>query len=236
MGAVLTWEVAPAALVGASRRTGYSIGVEAINAVDPACPRDGSVAIYFAVDVEVSLDAIGTCDEAFRGLNDACAPAFKVKVYGEGALIDHLVGGGLVVGKQWLSASTSYPGYAPQDTDVCIVQQVGTDVPNTDRNLVTDPYAVDAWWPVGSPYGGDDMPLSEQDIAAVAQAVKDAIGDELANAVWAGRDGIGRGRFTQPWPGWLDGRGVTGRLNELEAKVDALTAALAKAGVPLPPS
>ena len=155
LGSVLNWERAPNALVGATRAQGQAIGQEALAAIDPACPRDGSVGIYFSVDVNVAMGSVAVCDECFRGINDILAGKFKVKCYAEGAVIDHLVSLGLVQGKQWLSASSSFPGYNPSDVNVCMVQQIATDVPNTDRNVVTDPYALDAWWPDGSIYGVD---------------------------------------------------------------------------------
>ena len=172
LGAVMNWERDPTALIGASRAQGQAIAQEAIAAVDPGCPRGGTVGIYFSVDAIVALSGITSCDASFLGLNDVCRGKFKVKAYGEGALIDHLVQTGLVQGKQWLSASSSFPDYNPNDLNVCMTQQVGTDVPNTDKNIISDPHALDAWWPDNSPYGAD-MPLSQADADLVVATLLD---------------------------------------------------------------
>jgi hypothetical protein len=172
MGAVENYERAAGELVGASRSDGQDIARRALGGVDPDCPRDGTIAVYFSVDVAVALRDITACDNGFAGINDILGSAFIPKTYAEGALIDHLVGKGLVQSKQWLSASSSYPGYNPDSGNVCMVQQVGTFVPKTDRNLITDPYAIGAWWPDNSPYVLGDDPMAGITL------------DEIADAVW----------------------------------------------------
>lgn len=225
MGAVLNYERAAGELVGASRAKGQEVARAALAGVDADCPRDGTVAIYFSVDVFVAGDRLSVCDEAFAGINDVVGDAFIVKTYGEGALIDHLVAKGLVEGKQWLSASSSFPGYNPHSNNVCLVQQVGAFVPGTDRNLITDTDAIGAWWPAGSVHNiGDDMSAAE--VAAINKHTDDALsafwatigGDQkvdltrLGNAVHAGPDGL------------------AGTLAAMAAKVAALTALVQAAG------
>ncbi len=192
MGAVLNWEVAIDALVGVSRVRGQAIGRDALDAVDADCPRDGSVGIYFSVDTDVPENALGACDAGFAGVNDVVRPAgLQVKTYAEMGLLLHLVGRGLVQGKQWLLMSEGFspPGsYQPWSPHVCAVQMhdaagnwIGTDLLGTDRNTVTDPYALGAWWNPGSPYTQGDLPMTPAEQTALAKE----IAAETADAVWA---------------------------------------------------
>lgn len=161
MGAVFNWERDPGALIGASREQGRNIAVEALAAIDPAAPR-GKIACYFSVDKDVLNSRLGSCDQGFLGIRDVLGTAVRPAVYGELGLIDHLVSSRILTGKHWLSMSEGFsaPGtYDPASPNVCLVQMhdikgnwIGTDVPGTDRNTVTDAHALGAWWPDNSPY------------------------------------------------------------------------------------
>ena len=159
MGALLNWERTAGALVGLSRFGGQAIGREFLNVADPACPQDGTVAGYFSVDVDVAAGNLDACDQAFLGIDDVLRGHFRTAVYGEGDLIDHLVSSNILHGKHWLSMSEGFGGFNAMSPNVCVVQMhdaagnwIGTDLPATDRNTVTDPYALNAWWNDGSPY------------------------------------------------------------------------------------
>lgn len=172
LGFLPTYEEGPAELVGATRSTGQAVGRKILSAFTAKrLPLDGSVAVYPSVDVSVAIDGTDhdadACNEGWRGIRDVIAGKISVRAYAEGAVIDALVNAGLVDGKCWLAAPSSWPGYRPTDANVCVVQEVGSPVGGTDRNhLVTDPHALGAWWPDGSPYGGD-MALTNTDVENV---------------------------------------------------------------------
>ena len=173
LGWIATYEEGPAELVGATRAEGVAVG-EKIAAAWRAhgIPDDGSIAVFPSVDIRVAAADAASCDNGWLGIRDVMASGASIRSYAEGAVIDHLVAKGLVDGKCWLSASSSYPGYNVRDENVCMYQQVGSAVGGTDTNhLITDPHALGAWWPDGSPYGGD-MALTAAEATQLANAAK----------------------------------------------------------------
>jgi hypothetical protein len=173
LGYVPTYEQGASELVNAPRTTGQAVG-QRIAAAFAAhgIPQDGTVAVYPSVDVSVPFASPGACDNAWRGMRDVLGHAVSLRAYAEGAVIDHLAATGLVDGKSWLAAPTSWPGYRVDDGNVCMIQQVGTFVAGTDRNhLVTDPHSLGAYWPSGSPYRED--PLMSLTLEQIAAAVWD---------------------------------------------------------------
>ena len=170
-----TYEEGPAELVNASRPDGQRVGRRILTAFAALrddhgrpLPLDGALAVYPSVDTWVSDPT--ACDDAWRGLRDVLAGKLSLRYYGPGSVGDHLRRAGLLDGPFWLAAPTSWPGYNTGDPNVCIVQQVGTSVPGTDRNhIITDPALIGAVWPEGSIYAGGGMTPQE-----IAQAVLDA--------------------------------------------------------------
>lgn len=170
-----TYEEDPAELVGATRTTGQNAGRKILTAFRALrdnhgrpLPLDGSLAVYPSVDE--SSSSASACDESWPGLRDVLEGLLQVRIYSEGLLGDHLYQAGLLDGPFWLAAPTSWPGFNPADPRVCIVQEVGTNVPGTDRNhILTDPALIGAVWPEGSIYAGGGMTPQE-----IAQAVLDA--------------------------------------------------------------
>lgn len=168
-----TYEEDPAELVGASRTVGQQVGQKILAAFKALrddkgrpLPLDGSLAVYPSVDV--SSSSVTACDDSWPGVRDVLEGQLGVRYYGEGLLGDHLTAAGLLDGPFWLAAPSSWPGFNPADPRVCIVQEVGTNVPGTDRNhLITQPSALGALWPDGSPYGGD---VSQADVIAALQS------------------------------------------------------------------
>lgn len=161
LGVLLNYEEGAAELVTAGRSGGQAAARRALAAaIADGAPASNTLGIYFSVDVNVSPGQFAAVGAAFDGINDVLRGKFLVHVYGEGALIDYLIATGRVVGRQWLSASTSFPGFNADSPNVGLVQLVGTNVPGTDQNTITNAAGLDAWWPAGSPYGDDDMPLS----------------------------------------------------------------------------
>ncbi len=187
LGYVATYEEGPSELVNASRAAGQTVGVRILTAFKAkGLPLDGSVAVYPSADVNVANP--DACNAAWRGIRDVLAGKVSVRAYAEGAVIDALAGAGLLDGKCWLAAPTSWPGYTSDDANVCMIQLVGTDVAGTDRNhIIVDPHALGAWWPEGSEYAlmaldpKDPVIVAiRQDIAALAAAVGAANGRLVA--------------------------------------------------------
>lgn len=173
LGSILTYEEGASELVGASRNDGQVVGRKILSALQgQGVPLDGTVAVYPSVDIEVAAGAVGACDQAFLGIRDVLAGKVSIRCYGEGALIDHLAAMHLTDGPGWLSGSTSFPGYQPDDVNVCLVQTAG-DIPGTDKNLVTNIAALGAWWPAGSQYSEDPFmaDLTPSQLAQISAAV-----------------------------------------------------------------
>lgn len=164
IGILWNHENAPNELAG-----GYAAGVAAAqHAIAPVIaagtPTDGTVAVFYSVDVDIPTTAFQPWVDAFAGINVTHAGRFRVGCYGEGALINELVRLGLVQVKGWLSASSSYPGYDPKSPNVGLVQMVSTNVVGTDQNEVTDITGLGIWWAPGQPYVNDPpLKLKEDD-------------------------------------------------------------------------
>jgi len=76
--------------------------------------------------------------------------------------------------------STFNQPYHPTGPNICMVQfhdadgnWLNTSVPGTDVNTVTDPKALKAWWPTGSPYGGNIMATLDADDLKTLGAMMD---------------------------------------------------------------
>lgn len=171
LGWVPTYEEWPSELVGASRATGQAVAQRILAAFQHlGIPLDGTVAVYPSVDVRD--DNPTDCNTAWQGIRDVIAGKISVRVYAEGAVIDALTKAGLLDGPGWLSASSSFPGYDVNDPNICMVQLTGQLVPGTDADhLITDPHALGAWWPDGSPYGAD-MALTTAQAGQLADAAR----------------------------------------------------------------
>jgi hypothetical protein len=175
MGFSPNWERAADAFLTYSVGECGQAGVEALNACN-ALGVPAGVRVSFSIDTQVPA---GRFPEMAQKLDAAQAgmggrhPAF---LYGQSDLIDWLganPGSTKLRGKHWLMMSTWNQPYNIRSPFVCMVQEHNLDgswhsspVPGTDSNLLIDPYALGAWWPDNSPYGGD-MPLSADDVKAI---------------------------------------------------------------------
>lgn len=213
---------------------GYQAGVTAANecmsnVAGWQCPQDGSVAIFYSVDVSVPEWQYAAVGAAFDGIRDAHAGRWKIGCYGQGGLIDYLASTGRTNVKGWLSSSSSYPGYNRFSPNVGAYQLVGSDIPGTDQNIITDAAGLGVWWPEGAaPLGGGteiDVPLTEAEM------------DSIAERVWVGyRVGAGKDFAGSVMGDVVAGfvAGATPQLGRIEAKagtasVDVATLAAALA-------
>lgn len=148
---------------------GYSAGTNAAMKAMPkvaawGMPADGSVAIFYSVDLSVDPNKPGlfpAVGAAFDGINHAHQGRYLAGVYGEGALIEYLWATERIQVKGWLSASSSFPGYNPASPHVGMVQHVGTDIASTDMNEVTDIDNLGLWW--ATPHSRPQVNRSEGD-------------------------------------------------------------------------
>lgn len=174
LGVAMTYEEGRAELVHATREQGRAVGRKILAALRAhGTPEGVGIAVYPSIDVAVvGADRPTACNDGFRGLRDVLGDRFSLRAYAEGAVIDALAAAQLVDGPCWLAAPTSWPGYAPNDAHVGIVQLVGSPVPGTDHNKITkDPNALGFWWPDGSNYGEAEMALTDQDVDKIAVAI-----------------------------------------------------------------
>jgi hypothetical protein len=130
-------------------------------------PDDGSIACSFSFDFDVPAGRYAEMGRKVMAIAFGLGGHYQVMIYGQESLIVYLVEHGYVMGKHWLMMSTFGQAYDPGALYFCMVQ--GHDINGnwiqdkkilgTDINTVTDPYAVYAWWPAGSPYalGGTEM-------------------------------------------------------------------------------
>jgi len=153
LGVLGNYEEAIDELLYCGHDGGVDIGRRAAEAyMAKGAPGGVGLGIVFSVDLSVDESAFGAISRSFDGIREGLDGRFVPKVYGEGALIDYLVAHGKVEGKQWLSASTSFPGFDAADLHVGKVQLVGGPVPGTDQDVLTDADGLGIWWPAGSPH------------------------------------------------------------------------------------
>lgn len=196
MGFLPNWERGAGYLVTCTRADGVAAGKEALTALrELGVPDDGTVACAFSWDVNVHPSQYPHCGTVSDGIIEGLAGHYLFTAYGQGGLIDYFAQTGRLKSEGWLSASSSFPGYDAADPHVALVQRIGTPVPGTDQDIVTDAKNAHAWWPDHSPYTQATAPniLEEimaldpnsadykrviQDVAAAAQHAAD-------NPAWA---------------------------------------------------
>lgn len=170
------WERAPDAFLTYSVGECGQAGVEALNACRAVgLPDDGSIRCSFSIDTQVPTSRFGEMAQKLDAANAGLGGHYQAFPYGQSSLIDWLGSHQslhTIRGKHWLMMSTWGQYYHTDSPYVCMVQEHNLDgtwhsspVAGTDLNLVTDPYAIGAYWPDGSPYGGDV--LTPDDIKAI---------------------------------------------------------------------
>nr|QOL00352.1 hypothetical protein [uncultured organism] len=137
-------------------------------------PTNGTVDIVYSVDVNTPATEFPTIGAAFGAINAVHAGRFNAKCYGEGALIDYLVTHGFIKPGNWLSASSSFPGYNINDGNVAVWQQVGTDIAGTDRDVITHLELMGLWMPDGLTFEGSGQ------LVTAAPAPTEEV-DDMAN-------------------------------------------------------
>lgn len=160
MGALPNWERAADYFLTCSVADAKAAGVEALSACRAlGFPADGSIQCAFSIDVQVPRSRFAEIGQKVDAIRAGLTSAYQVMVYAQSDLIDYLVQNGHLAGKQWLMGSTWDAPYNVASPNVCMVQShdaagnwLNSHVSGTDVNTVTDPSAVKAWWPDGSPY------------------------------------------------------------------------------------
>jgi len=172
LGALGNYEEGAAELTTCGVLGGKTIGQRAAaGAIAKGFPAGQGLGLAFSLDVNTPLSKLPAVGAAFTGIADGLAGRFVPIVYGEGAAIDYLWTHHQVLGIEWLAAPTSWPGFDAGDVHVGLVQQVGSPVPGTDEDKITnlDALAPLIWWPAGSPYAkGVDMELDPKDPVVVS--------------------------------------------------------------------
>lgn len=187
MGFVPNWERAADAFLRLTVGECGQAGVESMRANQALGVPDG-VRTYFSIDTQVSTDRFPEMAQKLDAAQAGMGGHYPAGLYGQSNLIDWLGSHptrSSIRGKHWLMMSTWNQYYHADSPYVCMVQEHNLDgswhsspVPNTDCNLVTDARAIGAWWPDGSPYGGEvDMPLDATDLLKIRQEVIAALSD-----------------------------------------------------------
>ena len=169
---LLNHERLPDQLLG-GHAAGVQAASDALSAVSAfGVPLDGTVAVCFSVDVSVPPTQYETVGQAFDGINSVLAGKLVASCYGQGGLIDYLASTHRTGAKGWLSGSSSFPGYNRNSPNVGMWQHVGTDVPGTDLDTVTDLAGLRPWYPPNQTPAAEqdpDMPRLVQDSATGQQ-------------------------------------------------------------------
>jgi hypothetical protein len=208
MGFLPNWERGAGFLVSCSRAEGVAAGREAVAALRAlGVPDDGTVACPFSWDVNVAPSQYARCGIAADGIIDGLAGRYLFTAYGQGGLIDYFARTGRLQSEGWLSASSSFPGYDAASPRVALVQRVGSPVPGTDQNILTDPANVHAWWPAGSPYAAGGTVSAQDVIDALSSPKGKALlqAAVLSASVDLGADSqdTSLGHLLSVWHGWL---------------------------------
>jgi len=166
MGFLPNWERGAAYLLSCGKAGGLTAGKEAVAALRVlGVPDDGTVACPFSWDTYITPSLYPQCGQVADGIIAGLGGRYRFSAYAQGGLLDWFHATGRMKVKGWLSGSSSFPGFNAAGANVGMVQShnatgnwITTPVPGTDINTVTDPRALGAWWPPGSPYAtGDDM-------------------------------------------------------------------------------
>lgn len=174
MGFSPNWERAADAFLTYSVGECGQAGVEAMQANKALGVPDG-VRTSFSIDTQVPVSRFPEMAQKLDAAQAGMGGHYPAFLYGQSNLIDWLGSNPVrtkIRGKHWLMMSTWNQPYNIRSPYVCMVQEHNLDgtwhsspVPDTDSNLLIDPYALGAWWPDGSPYASspqykeDDMIL-----------------------------------------------------------------------------
>lgn len=237
LGAFGNYEEGAGELLTAGKAGGVDIGRRAATAyIGKGAPARRGLGIAFSVDVNAHPSTFPAIGAAFDGITEGLAGRFVALVYGEGALIEYLWAHHKVPGVEWLSGSSSFPGFDPTSRHVALVQHIGTPVPGTDQDSITniDALAPYIWWPAGSQYEGTDVPLDPKDpvIVALRKQIDDVysrIWDSVAVVVNGDANHPNSQAATGPVvrainTALADPSGLLARVAQLQAAVDALAA------------
>jgi hypothetical protein len=174
------WERAADFFKHATIADAQAAGREALAACR-ACgfPADGSIDVAFSFDFEIPPANYPAMARLLAAVQTGLGGSYRAIAYAQSGFIDYLAAHGQP-GPHWLMGSTWGQPYRPTSPHVALVQShdtagtwINSPIPGTDINTVTNPQAVRAWWPDGSPYGGT---VSAQDVIT---ALKSPEGQQL---------------------------------------------------------
>lgn len=234
IGALANYEEAAAELVTAGHTGGRVVGSKAMAAaIAKGFPANNTVGIHYSVDTNVAPSQFEAVGVAFDGINDMTRGTFITHCYGEGALINYLVATGRARRAQWLSASESFPGYDPKSPNVGLVQLVGSNIPNTDQNLITNAAGLDVFWPPGTEVSSGtgvqitttdwlDMATQAEVAAAVRAELASALPTLAKQIVQTIRTGQPNGALPPGSVGVDNDGGLDGVLLKLRSDVDQI--------------
>jgi hypothetical protein len=183
------WELVSTRVEGAAAAR---VGIG--DAVRCGFPSDGTIWFPFSVDVDVPPARYHQVADAFRGVQDVNAGRYRISCYGQGDLIKYLRSARVITEKGWLSSSYGFPGWDPASGDICVYQLYGDGwlpqraarhptINGTDTNIITDPAALGAWWPDGSPYGKGLTMAQLDDLLAAVQALRTDMGNRFQDLI-----------------------------------------------------
>lgn len=192
MGALGNYEEAANEIVVTDHAGGISIGQRAAVAeIGKGFPANTGKGIPFSVDVNVPESEFPHVGDVFEGIKTGIAGRFVVMAYGEGALIDYLVANHGLIRVEWLSASSSFPGWNPADPNVALEQEIGNTVPGADLDRITNLAGLEPliWWPPGSPYA-NGATMTQPTDASIEKDVQTELnqGTAQGQTSWAGTE------------------------------------------------
>jgi hypothetical protein len=199
MGVLPNWERAADFFGTCTVADARAAGVEALAACKAlGFPADGTIQVPFSFDFDVPSTRFREMGAKVDAVTAGLTSAYVPMVYAQTDLIDYLVSHGYLAGKQWLMASTWGRPYNPASPNVCLVQShdaagnwINSHVTGTDINTVTDPHALGAWWPDGSPYSTGGLHMD-----ADVRARFDAIDQRLTALFQVDTTGDGKSDIT----------------------------------------
>lgn len=206
LGFLPNWERGASFLVSCGYSGGVGAGREAVTALEALGVPHGT-AVVFSWDTHVDPADYSRVGKVADGIIDGLAGKYVFSAYGQGDLLAYLRTTGRMKVKGWLSASKSFPGYDEASPHVGLVQKIGTPVPGTDQDVVTDPYNLGAWWPDGSLFARKELKL-DADVKARFDKLDAEVADLKHALLSALSSSDGKPHYLRTWLSKVTGKTV----------------------------